>query len=111
MARRARILRPAPRTKIWIGAGVGETAIVANSSALISLLSIGALLLRPFTILRTRMLVTYASDQSASSEHGFGAYGKIVVTSEAAGSPATVPGLGIAVAPIPAASDVTTIFP
>jgi len=80
---RGKFVRPSPRTKMWIGSGVGQTVIVANSKHLVGSLSAGALLLRPFTILRTRMLLTYESDQIAASEVSFGTYGQIVVTDAA----------------------------
>ena len=85
MARRHRsFVRPAPRTKIWIGSGVGRSTIVASSKTFVSSLSAGALLLRPFTVLRTRMLISLFSDQEAADEGAFGSYGKIVVTEQAA---------------------------
>ncbi len=86
MARRvghARFVRPAPRTKIWIGSGVGEDTLTASTIVLISTLSVGALALRPFTILRTRMNILYSTDQLTASEQPFGTYGKIVVTDSA----------------------------
>ncbi len=91
MARRrsSRFVRPAPRTKMWIGAGVGFTAIVASSVQLIGSLSAGALLLRPFTIIRTRLLLGYESDQQAASEDSRGSYGIIVVTDSASAIGAT----------------------
>ena len=58
---RARFVRPAPRTKMWIGAGVGITTALGSTTQLISLLSAGALLLRPFTILRTHQEVFWFS--------------------------------------------------
>ena len=85
MARRhSRFVRSAPKTKMWIGAGVGNFTVPGSSSVLVSTLTAGALLLLPFTILRMRMLVTWRSDQAAVSERPFGAYGKIVVTQAAA---------------------------
>ena len=86
---RVRFTRPAPKTKIWIGAGVGDVTIVASANAIVSSLSAGALLLRPFTILRTRMLINYESDQAAVSERGFGSLGRIVVSSQAVAAGAT----------------------
>ena len=92
---RARFVRPAPKTKMWIGAGVGSTTIVASSVQLISLLSAGALALRPFTVLRTRMLITYRSDQLAADEVTFGSYGRIVVSDQAsAAGAASIPDPG-----------------
>ena len=84
MARRSRFVRPAPRTKMWIGAGVGNTTVTGATDNLVSTLSAGALLLRPFTILRTRMDLQVRSDQQVASEIPFGFYGKLVVTDTAA---------------------------
>ena len=95
MARRSsRFIRPAPRTKMWIGAGVGTTSIASAVKALISTLSAGALLLRSFTILRTRMDILIASDQEGVDETPHGSFGQIVVTETAAG-------LGITALPNP----------
>ncbi len=82
--RSSRFIRPAPRTKMWIGSGVGVTTLTASTKALISTLSAGALLLRPFTILRVHMDILYASDQDTATETPRGSYGKIVVTDTAA---------------------------
>ena len=84
MARRhTRFVRPAPRTKMWIGAGVGATTLVGSSVQLIGSLIAGALLLRPFTILRTRMDIMVRSDQAATSESVELSYGHIVITEAA----------------------------
>ena len=69
---------------MWIGAGVGDTVISAATKSLISTLSAGALLLRPFTILRTRMLIYWVSDQQTGTEQSFGTYARLVVTDTAA---------------------------
>ena len=82
--RRQSFTRPAPRTKMWIGAGVGVTNIAGSTKALVSLLSAGAKTLRPFTILRTRMLIHAFSDQLGASEEPICSYGSIVVTDTAA---------------------------
>ena len=87
--RRARFVRPAPRTKMWIGAGVGLSTLAASTKVVIGSLSAGAKLLRPFTILRTRMELYYASDQISASEIPFGSYGMIVVTDAASAIGAT----------------------
>ena len=80
MARRhTRFVRPSPKTKMWIGSGVGETTIGAGVKTLVSSLSAGALALRPFTILRTRMLLDYSSDQDGANERVFCSYAKLVV--------------------------------
>ena len=95
---RSRFVRPAPRTKMWIGAGVGETTITASAVQLISSLSAGALLLRPFTILRTRMVFHWESDQTSTTERPRLYVGQIVVTDSAVGS-------GAAAIPDPSGED------
>ena len=82
--RRQRFIRPAPRTKMWIGAGVGLQTLTGNTATLISTLSAGALLLRPFTILRSHIWLWMATDQEASDETHVASFGKIIVTDTAA---------------------------
>ncbi len=82
---RGRFIRPAARTKQWIGAGIGGETLAASSQTLSAVLSAGALLLRPFTVLRTHMLLTVRSDQQAAIENIIASFGMIVVTSQAAG--------------------------
>ena len=86
MARRhARsFVRPAPRTKMWIGAGIGTEALAGNAKVLSSTLSAGALLLRPFTILRTHLNVGILSDQGTAIETSLATIGSMVVTDTAA---------------------------
>ena len=69
---RARFIRPAPRTKMWIGDNVGTTVLTAATNTLVAGLNAAALLLRPFTILRTRIVIQYRSDQQAVTELPFG---------------------------------------
>jgi len=83
---------------MWIGMGVGLTTIVASTEQLIGSLSAGAQLLRPFTILRSRLLISYESDQLAASERSFGTYGEIVVTDRAVS-------VGTTAIPDPSATD------
>ena len=100
MARRGRtrFVRPAPRTKMWIGGGVGQTTVPANTVTLVSTLSAGALLLRPFTILRSHLLLHVRSDQITAIETPFGAFGRIIVTDTAAA-------LGITAIPDPSGTN------
>ncbi len=84
MARRSRFVRPAPRTKMWIGVGVGGSTIAASTTLLKSTLSAGALLLRPFTVIRTHIDILVASDQLAVNERVILSYGRLVVTDTAA---------------------------
>ena len=83
MARRARFIRPAPRTKMWIGAGVGESTIAASTTKLVGSLSAGALALRPFTILRTHLELLFSTDQFAAGESQSGAFAEIVASEQA----------------------------
>ena len=78
-------VRPPKKTVIWIGAGVGLTTLAGSTKQLVSSLSAGALLLRPFTIMRTRMILCFSSDQDIATETPHGAFGRIVVTDTAAG--------------------------
>ena len=98
MARRTRFVRPAPRTKMWIGAGVGSTTIVASADQVIFTYSAAVLTLRPFTILRTRMTCSFESDQSTAAERPEGDFGIIVVTETAAA-------LGTTAIPDPSSTD------
>ncbi len=86
MARRSRsrFVRPAARTKMWIGWGVGQTSLVASTQHLVATYSAGALLLRPFTILRTRGTIWYGSDQIAASESPRASLASLIVTDTAA---------------------------
>ena len=95
---RGRFVRPPARTKMWIGHGVGSTTIAAGSQTLVSSYSAGTLLLRPFTILRTRAEVTWRSDQHAVDEAPEGDMGEIIVSSEAVG-------IGVTAIPDPSSSD------
>ena len=75
--------RPPPRTKMWIGNGVGASTVVGNAKLLIASLSASAFLLRPFTILRTRLEINLVSDQAAVDEVPTVTLGQIVVTDTA----------------------------
>ena len=85
MARRSRVafVRPAPRTMIWIGSSVVATTVIASGDQLLTSLSAGALLLRPFTLIRTRIRIWYESDQAGASERTAIIYGRIVVKDQA----------------------------
>ena len=83
MARRTHLVRSAPRTSIWIGAGISAVTTTAMAT-LIASLNAAALALRPFTIVRTRMKIHYVSDQNAASEATQAAFGIQVVTEVAA---------------------------
>jgi len=78
-ARPRGFIRPAPKTKIWIQAGLVVQTLGSGAATLIGTLNAAALAARPFTILRTRIELMFRSDQSATNESPTGAYGEIVV--------------------------------
>jgi len=83
--RRSNLVRvKSDRTSVWIGTSVAVSTVAANTVVLLATLNAAALALRPFTVVRTRLLLHWESDQSASSEQATGAFGAIVVTAEAA---------------------------
>jgi len=76
---------------------VGTFTLIASSKNLLSGLSAGALLLRPFTVLRTHMDFLFSSDQLGSGEAPRGQYGQIVVTDSASA-------IGVTAVPSPSAN-------
>jgi len=74
------------REMIWAGTQFNEASIAANSVVLLTVLNAAALAFRPFTIIRTHMLVSWATDQTSASEETLGALGKIIVSDQAAGA-------------------------
>ncbi len=99
MARRARsnsrFVRPAPRSNIWVSTNISLVNISAGATAtLLATLNAAALLLRPFTIVRTRFVLGVQSDQQVAGETQQGAMGMQVVTETAAAA-------GIASLPTP----------
>ena len=81
--RRSRFIRPPVKTKIWIGAGVGPLTVIASTARTLSNLNANALLLRPFTILRTRLVLGIQTDQESAAEDWSGDFGLIVVSEPA----------------------------
>ena len=80
MARSQRIVtRGSRRQMVWIGNNLAATNLGASSNTLLASLNAAALALRPFTIVRTHLLISFESDQVIASEKPFGAYGQIVV--------------------------------
>ena len=96
MARpRSRVLhtRPAARTMVWLDVQLLDTVVAAATNTLLLSLTAAELLLRPFTIVRTRFLIKYSSDQLAVSETAQGALGMMVVSDQAsAAGAASIPG-------------------
>ncbi len=80
---RPRVVR-SQRSNIWFDFNLGEFALAASSLTLLGSLSAATLLLALFTIIRSRLLITYSSDQEVADETPFGAFGMIVVNAKAA---------------------------
>ena len=93
MARRSVVRRPiisrSNRLPQWISLSLGSTGIAADAAVLLATFNAVALLLRPFTIIRTRLIFNVISDQQAASEAPRGALGMIVVTEDAAAAGVT----------------------
>ncbi len=84
--RRSNLVRAkSDRQMVWLAAGLSQTAVAGSADTLVASLNAAALALRPFTIVRTRILLNYGSDQIAASEATAGAFGMIVVSDQAAG--------------------------
>ena len=87
----ARISRP-KRSTVWGGIFLGPAAVPADTSILLGVLSATALALRPFTIVRSRLLISWATDQVAATEWPHGAVGMVGVSQQAsAAGMASVP--------------------
>ncbi len=95
MARRrasTRFHRPSPRSNVWIGIDVGSSAVAGGTSVLLATLNAAGLLLRLFTIVRTRLRFLVKSDQVATTEEFRGVLGQIVISDQAsAAGAASIP--------------------
>jgi len=80
---RAHFVRPPKKTKIWIRAAFTATDIPSSTPVLISGLNPSGLALRPFTLLRTRMLLSVISNQIIATESAAGVFSDQVVTETA----------------------------
>ncbi len=74
-----------------------------GSAVLISSLNSAALALRPFTVVRTHLLVALTSDQSGASENQIGAVGLCVVSDQASA-------IGITAVPTPITDLASDLF-
>ena len=86
MARRRSNIRTVSKTKRlseWFGIQVPPTIIALNALGLIASLTSAALAAAPFTIVRTRGILTVWSDQSTASEAPEGILGQVVVQNTA----------------------------
>jgi len=71
------------RQNVWIGVDITQFAVAADTDVLFGTLNAAALALRPFTVMRTHLLVSWATDQGAAAENTKGAVGAIVVQADA----------------------------
>ena len=96
MARRApsRVVRSNPRTMIWFGARIARVGLSASASTLVGTFNAAALALRPFTIVRTRLLIGFASDQFSAAENPEGVLSMGIVKD-------TATAIGITAVPTP----------
>jgi len=86
------IVRPTRRQMVWFQAGLANTVISSTSTTLLTVLNAAGLALRPFTIIRTRLVISFATDQLAASESPQGVFTMGVVSEQAsAAGVASVP--------------------
>jgi len=82
--RRGRVVGRSDRVPTWFGMQLGVPVnVAANTSVLIGTLNAVALLARPFTIIRSRLLAVWDSDQQIATETPIGVVGGIVVSDSA----------------------------
>ena len=74
----------ARRLTEWIDITLGPSAIAANTQVLVGVGNALLLAARPFTIVRTRFLCSWGTDQNAATERPFGAVGMMIVSDTAA---------------------------
>ncbi len=76
--------RQGPRRETqWIAGTFTNNTLAVNSVTLLTSLNAAALALRPFTIVRTRGIFQFASDQETVSENYGISYGEIIVSEQA----------------------------
>ncbi len=93
------------RKTLWLDFAI-ETAqipVAAATSILLSSLNAAALSLRPFTVVRTRFQVGWASDQVAATEFPFGAFGVAIVSDQASA-------IGVTAIPTPITDAGSSLF-
>ncbi len=77
-------IRPAKRQSIWLQfQPISVTLAAASAAQLVFVLNAAALALRPFTIVRTRGLMSVISDQAAATESQQVGLGVAVVSTQA----------------------------
>ena len=71
------------RETLWIGGSESDDGIGAAAAVLVAGFNAAALALRPFTIVRTRGVISVRSDQVSAGENQFVQYGMSVVSDQA----------------------------
>ena len=71
------------RETIWFGGAPFSAAVATTGVNLVTSLNAAALALRPFTIVRTRGVLRFSSDQEAATESWGGSFGMAVVSDQA----------------------------
>jgi len=72
------------RESLWFNTpGITQTVATNSTAFLLTSLNAAALGLRPFTVVRTRGLISCITDQNAATEDQHGAYGHAVVSDQA----------------------------
>jgi len=97
--------RVARRETLWIG-GVDNgffTGLGAGATVLFGSLNAAALALRPFTVVRTRGILSVQTDQTANSEEGALAFGAAIVSDQASA-------IGITAVPTPITDQSSDLF-
>ena len=92
------------RETLWLGGVVQQTTLASASVAtLLTSLNAVALAMRPFTIVRTRGIVTVHTDQIAATEDQVVGYGQAVVSDQAAA-------IGVTAVPTPVADSESDLW-
>jgi len=86
------------RETVWLAGVCTRSTTAAATAVLLTSLNAAALALRPFTVVRTRGLIGFKSDQLAGTEPQAGAYGECVVSDQAAA-------IGVTAVPTPVTDD------
>ena len=81
---------------VWASAGFTPAAVAGSAAALLASANAALLALRPFTIVRTHLLLSFATDQRSADEHPNGAFGAVVVKE-------TAVAIGVTAVPTPIA--------
>jgi len=102
---RSHFVRPAPRSMVWLSAGLVTTTVGASSVVLLQVLNAAALALRPFTIIRNRLAIKYGMASFGATGSSQAVFSLQVVTEVAAAG-----GVGNVPTPITEPSDDYLIY-